>query len=105
MPGQSVYTDGMNSKQRYRRRLKVQVALLRVVELLIDNYEDGIPPDRTTALMAWAVTRKLVEFVTAAKVDKADLPQHFDITRFAHLKRAKLKEKAKRDRRRGKQPR
>src|SRR5262249_49256279 len=49
--------------------------------------------DRTTALMAAAVVRKLAVFAVAAGVDPAELPDGpVDLSRFVHLKKARRKE-------------
>ena len=86
----------MNRQQRYRRRLKLQAALLRVLEVLADNTAENIPPDRTTALMSWGVVRQLLPFIQTAGLDPEGLP---DLTRFLHLKQARQKETHKRYRR------
>ncbi len=93
----------MNAKTRYRQRMKLQVALLEVFELLDANVNaKGIPADQTTALMAWEVARQLVSFTKMAGLDTANLPDKPDHSRFLRLKIARLKEKAKRGRRRRK---
>lgn len=40
----------MNAKARYLKRLQLQGALTRVLEVLFRNVEERIPPDRRTAL-------------------------------------------------------
>ncbi len=75
----------MDTKTRYRNRLKLQAALTRLMEVLAENVADGIPADRTTALMAWQVVGNLLPFVKASDLDPADLPDHSDFSRFVYL--------------------
>ncbi|MFL5909286.1 MAG: hypothetical protein ACJ768_01765 [Gaiellaceae bacterium] len=94
----------MDAKTRYRRRIKLQAALARVLEVLCGNAADGIPPDRTTALLAGQVARWLTQWVDDAGVDlpAGDEP---DRARYEYLILSKLKDAAKaRARRRRKHP-
>jgi hypothetical protein len=56
----------MDRKTRYRQRLKLQAALRRVMEAYADNTLAGIPPDRTTALMAAQVIVNLLHYAREA---------------------------------------
>src|SRR5437763_987578 len=82
MPRNPGYTDDMDAKTRYRRHLKLQAALTRVMEVLVRNEAAGIPPDRTTSLMAWQVYVKLMAFIKASGLAPAELPVHTDLARF-----------------------
>jgi hypothetical protein len=75
----------MDAKTRYRQRLKVQAALTRVLEVLADKVAEQIPPDRTTAVMAWQVVRKLLPFIQGA----GGLPDGSELCRFVYLKKAR----------------
>jgi hypothetical protein len=92
----------MDAKTRYRRRLKVQAALTRLLEALAVNAEAGIPPDRTTALLAVQVLKKLVPFaVLGTRTDLADLLESdSDLSRAAKLIGDRKRETAARKRRR-----
>jgi hypothetical protein len=98
----------MDAKTRYRQRLKVQAAMCRVLALLLDNGLKKISPDRTTALMAWQVVRKLMPFIQAAGLTPEELPDTSDgsnLARFAHLLHDRKKETDKRKARRRRQAR
>ncbi len=89
----------MRAKERHRRRRKVQRALARVVELLFQNAVDDIDPDRTTALLAWQVVRKLIPFIREAVPGPADLPSEGNLSRVVYLIEDRKKEtKARRQR-------
>ncbi len=85
----------MNAKTRYRQRLKVQATLVRLMEVLADNGAEAIPPDPTTALMAWQAVRKLLPFIKASGLDAAALAapdgSGSDLARFGRLKQARQK--------------
>ena len=86
----------MDAKTRYRNRLKLQAALTRVIELMNDNAEAGIVPDRTTALVAWQLSARLQLFVKAAIPDPAELPVKRDLSRPIKLIQSRKKETAAR---------
>ena len=44
MPRIPVYCAGMDRKTRYRRRIKVQAAMTRLMEALGDLALEGVPP-------------------------------------------------------------
>ena len=75
----------MDAKTRYRRRLKLQLALTRVLEVLADNVADEIPADRTTGKLAAQIARWLIQFAADAGVDlpTEDEP---DLSWYAHLR-------------------
>jgi hypothetical protein len=107
MPG---YTDRMNAKTRYRHRLRLQAALRRVFEVLLQNQAAGIRPDRTTALMAAQVNVTLLHFMREAGLTPeesvplaSDGP--LDISRFLKLVADKRRETAARRRRQRRQVR
>jgi hypothetical protein len=75
----------MNAKTRCRHRHKMQAALTRVLDVLFDNHEQGIAPDRTTALMAWEVFVVLRHFIQPAIPDAKTLPDRYDRSRFVKL--------------------
>jgi hypothetical protein len=90
----------MDAKTRYRRRLKLQAAMTRLMEVLATNVQDRIPPDRTTALMMGQVVAKLIHFTGAAGLSPAEtLPDRSDLSRFTQLKKARKKETRARYRR------
>src|SRR5262249_51475244 len=68
MPRFPLCTRGMNAKQRYGRRLRLQAALARVARVLAAHHKDGIPADRTTALVAAEVAQLLLWFASKAGV-------------------------------------
>jgi hypothetical protein len=83
----------MDAKTRYRRRLRLQTALTRVLEVLRDNMADGIDPDPTTARMAAQVMIWLTPFIGKAGVDlEEELSQGPDLERFVRLIKARKKE-------------
>jgi hypothetical protein len=93
MPRIPVYTKGMNAKQRYRQRLKVQAALTRVMDVLANNEVSGIAPDRTTALMAAQVIGNLLGFCKKAGLRGNEaIPDKADLSRFIKLKKDREKE-------------
>jgi hypothetical protein len=94
------YTDRMNAKTRYRQRLKLQVALTRVMELLATHAAEEIPPDRTTALMAWQLVLKLLLFIEVAGIAPRELQGRTDPSRFLHLKMVRKRATQARYRRR-----
>jgi hypothetical protein len=59
----------MNRKTRYRRRRRLQAALVRVVEVLLTNRADGIQPDTKSATMAVETIRQLLPFIYDAGLD------------------------------------
>jgi hypothetical protein len=89
----------MDAKQRYRERLKLQGALGRVLETLAVLLERSIPPDRTSALLAWQVIGALDWFVKEAVPDPEELTKEPDFARVLYLKKARRKETYKRYRR------
>src|SRR5687768_10630203 len=89
----------MDAKTRYRRRLKLQAALARVLEVLAANVGDGIPPDRASALLAWQAVVKLAAFIEGAGVEP---PAGSDLSRAVHILRARHRETRARYRRREK---
>jgi hypothetical protein len=101
MPRTPGYDNGMDAKTRYRRRLKLQAALTRVMELLAENVGDGIRPDATTALMAAQVIAKLIPFGTAAGLGPQELlPDKSNLSRFQkHIKDRQRETAARRQRR------
>ena len=99
-----MYSKGIDAKQRYRRRLKLQAALTRVVQVLARHLSDKIPADRTTALLAAEAVRGLVTFIKAAGLAERLYTQDDpDLQRFADLIKARKKETAARYRRLEKQ--
>jgi predicted metal-dependent peptidase len=92
----------MNAKAPYRKQRKLQAALTRALETLANNVADEIPPDRTTALLAWEILNKLLPFIRMAGLDVAELPGETDLSRFVGLIRARRKEAPVRYRRRRK---
>ncbi len=97
IPRIPAYIIRMNAKTRYRQRLKVQAALVRLMEVLATNGAEAVPADRTTALMAAQVAKFLAIFIGKAGVGLPDEP---DLSRFVHLKQSRLKETKARSRRR-----
>jgi hypothetical protein len=91
----------MNAKQRYRKRLKLQAALARMIRVLANNGMNGIPADRTTALLAWQAIALLVPFVKAAGMNPSVVPEK-DLSRYVFLLEARRKQTRARYRRRWK---
>jgi hypothetical protein len=75
----------MDAKTRYRRRLKLQAALARVLEVYTENARDGIPADKTTAELAGIVVEWLKRFMQQAGVARPDPRQEPDYSRYAHV--------------------
>jgi hypothetical protein len=82
----------MDAKARYDKRMKLQRALSRIMERLAGNMAEGIPPDRTTALLMWQVIGKLFPFIKAAGLEPEDLPTTSDLARVLYLKEARQRE-------------
>ena len=87
----------MNAKTRYRKRLRLRAALVRVMEVLADNVRDGIPPDRTTAEMGMSFLITWAVFCESAGV--AWVPDRSDLARFVKQKIDRQKETEARYRR------
>jgi hypothetical protein len=96
MPRIPAYTEGMDAKTRYRRRLKLQAALRRLIEVYVSNSVAEIPPDRTTALMAAQVMGNLIGFCEDAGV--ASQSARPDSARFEKRIKDKQRETAARRR-------
>lgn len=76
----------MTRKQRYRQRLKLQAAIARTVNLLLDHqHKDQIPPDRTTATMAAELIVGLTTFARAAGVVVRGRGSEPDVDRIAKM--------------------
>src|SRR5262249_55176908 len=87
------YTFGMDAKERYRQRLKLQAALARVIEVLGRNGTEGIPADRMTGELAAQVVIWLVRFVTQAGVKLPDPSKEGpDLSRYVKVLKARKKE-------------
>jgi hypothetical protein len=102
VPRIPVYCAGMDRKTRYRRRIKVQAAMTRLMEALGDLALEGVPPDRTTALMAWQVAETLRTFIRRAGLNDDDEP---DRSRFLQLKHSRQRESAARRHRKARRSR
>jgi hypothetical protein len=93
----------MDARTRYRRRLRLQAALTRVLLVLAGNAEAGIPADRTTALMMVQVMKQFLAFVREAGIRSAEvqamLGEPADLERFVKLIRDRKKETHARKRR------
>jgi hypothetical protein len=90
----------MNAKQRYRQRLKLRAALARVLQVLVNNRAEKIPPDRVTGELAAQVVVWLVRFTVEAGMDLPDLSRGPELSRFIKLIRGRRVETRARYRRR-----
>lgn len=90
----------MNAKKRYWKRLKLQAALVRVAERLAENVLEEIPPDPTTALLAWQVANNLLHHVVLPSGMDASELRGIDAPRIFQLQISRHKETAARYRRR-----
>jgi hypothetical protein len=82
VPRNPGYTDGLSRKQRYRQRLKLQRALVRVLEVVCKNDAVlDIQPDQTTGEFAHQVIACLASFVKAVGIDPTVAPEE-DFSRY-----------------------
>jgi hypothetical protein len=94
----------MDAKTRYRRRLKLQAALGRVMEMLAHNVAGRIPPDRKTSLLAGQMIQALLCFGSEAGLTENELhPPEPGLDRSLDLKRARKRETSARYRQRKRQ--
>jgi hypothetical protein len=107
MPRIPAYTVRMNAKTRYRQRLKLQSAISRLFDLLLDHMAvEEIAPDPTTARMAWHMKGLLETFISKSGLEVWKLPINPDapdLDRFWQLIKKRKNETAKRKVRQAKQ--
>jgi hypothetical protein len=95
-PESATATGNPSVRARYLQRLKLQKALVRLMEVLQANESRDIPPDRRTAKMAQAVVGVLQRSIDASGLQGQSPAQD----RFDHLANVKKRETRSRDMRR-----
>jgi hypothetical protein len=81
----------MDAKTRHRQRLKLQAALARVLEVLLDNAVAKIPPDKITAKLAVQLVAWLSGYAADAGVPLLRWSEEPDISRAKYLIGARRK--------------